>query len=390
MSVHELGFWICVFLIVYPYLLYPFLLALLARLRPARSKSPLPESSPPLGSVSVLVCAYNEEANIERRLLEFIDLFERTNLEGELLVVTDGSTDGTADIVRRYTSSRVRLLELPTRVGKAAALTHAAMQATGKYFVFADVRQTWSPDALHRLLENFTDPQIGAVSGDLVVTAKPGTLSGVSLYWRYEKWLRRNESAVWSQVSVTGAISACRQQLFEPIPPGTILDDVYWPLRVAMNGYRVVHDSRAIAYDRLPERTSDEFRRKVRTLAGNFQLAARLPQALLPWSNPIWLQVLSHKLSRLLVPWALLGLLLFSVLGQGLFFQAALAAQVVGYFLGVVGLVTKRGGKLISAAGSFLVLNTAAWVAFWVWITGRVTTSWSKVLYDRSKIVVPS
>ena len=122
---------------------------------------------------------------------------------------------------------------------------------------------------------------------------------------RYERWLRHNEGQIGSVVGVTGAISAVRRELFRPIPHGTILDDVYWPLQVAMIGYRVVRDPRARAYDSLPERAGDEFRRKVRTLAGNLQLLARLPGALLPWRNPIWLQFISHKVLRLLVPWAL-------------------------------------------------------------------------------------
>src|SRR5205085_1989176 len=153
-----------------------------------------------------------------------------------------------------------------------------------------------------------------AVSGDLVVIAGPGAVAGVELYWKLEKWLRRQESRVGAQVGVTGAICAVRRELFTPVPPGTILDDVYWPLGVVMRGYRVVHDSRALAYDRLPERVRDEFRRKVRTLAGNFQLAARLPAALLPWRNPIWGQFLSHKLARLVVPWALPVVLLTTFL----------------------------------------------------------------------------
>src|SRR5438132_2819396 len=118
-------------------------------------------------------------------------------------------------------------------------------------------------------------------------------------------------------VGATGAISALRRELFRPIPAGTIVDDVYWPLQVALQGFRVVLDPRALAYDRLPERTRDEFRRKVRTLSGNLQLVARLPETLLPWRNPVWFQFVSHKLLRLVVPWALLGLLATSALLPG-------------------------------------------------------------------------
>src|SRR5262249_30005722 len=153
--------------------------------------------------------------------------------------------------------------------------------------------------------------------------------------------------------------SAVRRELFRPIPPGTVLDDVYWPLQVALQGYRVIHDRRALAYDRLPERAADEFRRKVRTLSGNFQLFTRLPAALLPWRNPVWFQLISHKLLRLVVPWALLGVFLTSLLLPGQFYRTLFWYQVIFYVVAVGGLAntTEARPRLLSAAGSFVVLN---------------------------------
>ena len=142
--------------------------------------------------------------------------------------------------------------------GKAVALSEACALARHDFLVFADARQTWSTKALKLLLENFTDPTIGAVSGDLIVSSGRGALEGVGLYWKYEKWIRKQESRFHSMVGVTGAICAVRRELFQPIPQGTILDDVYWPLQVAMQGYRVIHDERACAFDRLPEKTGDD------------------------------------------------------------------------------------------------------------------------------------
>jgi hypothetical protein len=207
-------------------------------------------------------------------------------------------------------------------------------------------------------------------------------MEGVGLYWRFEKWLRSQESRRWSQVGVTGAISAVRRDLFRSIPAGTMLDDVHWPLEVAMQGYRVIHDSRALAYDRLPDKASDEFRRKVRTQAGVFQLATLLPSAMLPWRNPAWLPWLSRKLARLAVPWAMLGALVANTfLLDSPLYLSLFAVQLLGYGLGLVGLLTGKGGKLTNAAASLLVLNAAAWMAFWVWATGRAASSWKKVAY---------
>ncbi len=379
----ELAFWVAASCVVYPYLLYPLFLAILARLRPRplRLRRPAPRSA------SIVLAAHNEELAIDRRLTELTALLEATGFDGEILFVSDGSTDDTVAIARAHTKRFVRILELPERSGKAVALTRACAEAKYEIVVFADTRQTWAPDALELLLENFADPDVGAVSGDLIVVAGPGALGGVGLYWRHEKWLRRQESLAGSQVGVTGAISAVRRELFRPIPPGTLLDDVYWPLNVALQGKRVVHDARAMAYDRLPDKARDEFRRKVRTLAGNFQLATRLPAALLPWRSPVWIQFLSHKLLRLVVPWALLALLALSAVLPGWEYDVALVAQMLCYALGLAGMLPGVAARFkpASAAASFLVLNGAAWVAFWVWLTGREGQSWQKVNYDKAR-----
>lgn len=376
MCTAEMVFWGCALLVLYPYALYPLLIWLLARLfgRPVRRGSPRGRS------VSFVVCAHNEEGRVERRLMELLALLEETGIPGEVILVSDGSTDRTCQLARAFPG--VRLVELAQKVGKAGALSRGVAEAGNEIVVFADVRQAWAPDALELLLENFADPAVGAVSGDLVVTSGPGAMEGVGLYWRFEKWLRTQEGLLFAQVGVTGAISACRRELFRPVPEGTILDDVHWPLEVALGGHRVVHDGRAVAYDRLPEKAGDEFRRKVRTLAGNFQLLGLLPGALVPGYSPVWAQWLSHKLARLVVPWALIGMLASSaLLLETPLYAGLLAAQLLGYGLGVAGLVTVRGGKLASAAASLLVLNAAAWSAFWVWVTGRAGQSWSKVEY---------
>ena len=141
-------------------------------------------------------------------------------------------------------------------------------------------------------------------------------------------------------------------------------------------------DGRAKAFDRLPSRVKDEFRRKVRTLAGNFQLLGRQPSLLLPWRNPIWWQFVSHKVCRLMAPWALLGMLALSVAGPGLVFAMAFCAQAAFYTLGLVGM-TRLGArvKLAGAAGSFIVLNAAAWLAFWRCLFSHASLTWCKVSY---------
>jgi cellulose synthase/poly-beta-1,6-N-acetylglucosamine synthase-like glycosyltransferase len=373
-------FWSCFALAAYTYIFYPILLLLAnCLLRRKRAIGPVQTT------ISFLVPVHNEEQNLERRLDELSRLIEASGITGEIMVISDASTDRTVEIARQFARRGVRVVEMAQKQGKAAALNVGAAAASGALLIFADARQRWADDALARLVENFADPAVGAVSGDLVLESAPGVLAGVGLYWRFEKWLRMQESRLGSQVGVTGAICAVRRSLFSPIPPGTILDDVYWPMRVVLQGCRVVHDERAKAFDRLPENPRDEFRRKVRTLAGNFQLLTRLPAAALsPFANPVWWQWISHKLLRLAVPWALLGMLVSGFLIENQWYRIFSLVQTGAYALAVLGLIAPLGRhvKPLGAGASFLVLNAAAWLAFWVWITGRAGQSWHKAQYQ--------
>ena len=371
-------FWVCAAGITFAYVGYPVCL-LVAGMLAAREVRRGAFS----GSVSLLLAAHNEAGRIAGRRDELVGLLDGAGVGGEVIVVCNGCDDGTAEVARRDADARVKVIEIPENVGKAESLTRGAAAAAGDILVFADARQRWAPEALSRILENFADTRVGGVSGNLMIEAAPGSTAGVGLYWRYEKAVRRLESRIHSSAGATGAISAVRRALFRPIPAGTILDDVYWPMQVVLQGYRVVQDERAAAFDELPVNARDEFRRKVRTLSGNFQLMLRLPGALDPWRNPIWFQFVSHKLLRLAVPWMLVLMLISAaVLGPG-FYRAAFGVQVVGYLLAIIGM-NRRFAALFrpaSAAASFVLLNAAAWMGFWVWLTGRSGRSWHKVGY---------
>jgi biofilm PGA synthesis N-glycosyltransferase PgaC len=375
--------WISGAFVFYAYIGYPVLMWCLARCfgRPRKAEKLAEEDLPP---VSLLIVAHNEEAMIGKRIQSALAVdYPPDKLE--VLVVCDGCTDATVSIARAYTGRPVRVLDLQPRLGKAAALSRGCAEARHAFLVLADVRQSWEPGAVKLLLENFADPAVGAVSGNLVLEKPPGALAGVGLYWRYEKWLRAQESRLYSMVSVSGSVSALRRELFQPIPKGTILDDLYWPLLVAMQGFRVILEERARVYDHLPENSRDEFQRKVRTLSGNLQLLGLLPAALLPWRNPVWFQYLCHKMFRLIVPWALVAMFAASAVPQGFLYRAAFWGQALFYAAALVGMRWKAIAcrlRPVSIAASFVVLNAAAWLAFWVWLSGKTTRSWVKVTYQ--------
>ena len=386
MRAHSLAaqvFWVSAALVVYTYLLYPLLLAWWAR---RRSQSPQQRPADPAfqGTFSIVMCAHNEAARLAERLAELQRRVGASCRTGEIIVVSDGSTDDTAAIAHEA-GAGVRVLELSTNVGKARALTLGCAEARGDVLVMADVRQRWAAETLETLLDNFSRPEVGAVSGELMLESSPGTLSGVGLYWRYEKWIRHNEGIVNSTVGVSGSIAAVRRTLFKPIPQGIVLDDLYWPMQVVLGGSRVIHDAGAMAFDRLPPRPQDELRRKIRTLSGNFQLLAALPATLVPIRNPVWIQFISHKVLRLLVPWLLIALFITSAAMTGTLFRLAFWGQALLYSIAVTNLAGVPGfqSRLAATFSSFVLLNVAAWIGFWVWISGGTGRSWRKTEYQR-------
>jgi hypothetical protein len=195
----------------------------------------------------------------------------------------------------------------------------------------------------------------------------------MGLYWRIEKKIRELESASGSVVGATGAIYCARKALFEELPEGTILDDVLVPMQVVRKNSRVLFDSRARAWDSPDLGQSREFARKVRTLSGNYQLLQLAPW-LLKSENPIRFEFISHKLMRLFVPFALLALLIASLFVAQPFYRVALAGQLAFYGLSLVAMAGLKIGPLsrvADAARTFVVLNSAAVVAFINFVTGR-------------------
>lgn len=287
-------------LILYVLFGYPLLLALLAR----RHHRPILRHYHPR-TVSVLLPVRNGERWISAKLHSIATLNYPPELM-EILVVSDGSTDSTENLVRSFPDPRIRLFSVPPG-GKATALNTALAAAQGEILFFTDVRQQLEPDCLRHLVACFADPSVGVVSGELII--RDGLTSqekNVGLYWRYEKWIRKHLSQIDSILGATGCIYAMRRSLAKPLPPGTLLDDVYLPLAAFFAGYRVVFEPNARAYD-LPTSLPSEFHRKVRTQAGIYQLLRYYPQ-LLSWRNRMWIHFVSHKLGRLALPFLLLAL----------------------------------------------------------------------------------
>jgi poly-beta-1,6-N-acetyl-D-glucosamine synthase len=285
---------------LYTLLGYPLILALLARFR---SRPVRKEYRPK--TVTVLLPVRNGEHWLRAKLESLLALDYPSDLL-EILVISDGSTDGTDAIAAEFAASgRVQWLRLP-QGGKALALNAGLERACGEILFLTDVRQAVTRESLWNLIACFADPQVGVVSGELVI--RDGVTReerSVGLYWKYEKWLRKRESRLDSVMGATGCIYALRRELATCLPPGTLADDMFLPLAAFFRGFRVILEESAQAFD-YPTGLETEFRRKVRTLAGVCQILQFYPQLLSP-RNRMWLAFVSHKLARLLLPYALLA-----------------------------------------------------------------------------------
>jgi cellulose synthase/poly-beta-1,6-N-acetylglucosamine synthase-like glycosyltransferase len=340
-------------LVLYVIFAYPLLLRFVpARLPGKHTPSPLPRT------VSVIIAVRNGEAWLQRKLESIFNLsYPRECLQ--VIVVSDGSTDRTEEIAQQFAG--VQVISIPPS-GKAVALNRGMALARNEILFFTDVRQELDPGSLRALTAAFDDPEVGVATGELII--RKGSTTGennVGLYWTYEKWIRKRHSAVGSVLGATGAIYTIRRVLARPMPADTLLDDVYVPMAACLDGYRIVFVEEARAYD-TPTALDTEFRRKVRTQAGVYQLVGALPRVLSP-SNPMWVHFLSHKIGRVLLPFALVAMLI-----SGCFLPAPWALLVTALQVGFYAVALLDGflperfplKRVSSLARTFVVLMAAA------------------------------
>jgi biofilm PGA synthesis N-glycosyltransferase PgaC len=376
-------FYISLGVILYTYFAYPALLRVWGLLggKPVAKKDIHPR-------VSVLLSVHNEERHVEARILNLLEAdYPRERME--ILVGCDGCTDATVGIVARLAETNpLRVVVSPERAGKPSMLNRLAREAGGEIFVFADARQRFDPAAIRELVRCFGDERVGCASGELVIQDRgTGSGHGVGLYWRYEVALRRMESATGSMLGATGAIYAVRREYFRELPANVLLDDVFTPMNAIMARRRSVFEPAARAYDTASETVEKEFNRKVRTLAGNFQIFSLFKEAFNPFRSPVAWQLFSHKLLRLTLAYFLILFFVMSILlvERGLPYLVALIAQAVFYGLALAGYLLERsrarvtgGLRRLFIPYEFCVLNAAAVVALFRYLSGGIDVRWQK------------
>ncbi len=369
-------FYVLALLLVYTYVGYPLLIYILAKFK--KHKFVKNEFIP---SVSIVLVAYNEQNNIEKKIKECLDL-DYPSEKIDLIIVSDGSDDGTDALVMKYADKGVSLLNNGERRGKSACLNDGVAFSGADYIIFCDARQEIDRLAAKSLMQYFADEDVGAVSGEMFFKndGLDGYSDSVDFYWKYEKFIRKNESMYRSVVGVTGALYAIKKEYFKVLPQDVILDDVMVPMNIIAQNKKVLYSPEAMIYDYPSTDLASEERRKRRTLSGNYQLISLMPWLLSLKENEIWFEYISHKVLRLLSPFLL-----------AMFFFVSLSLIKFGglYVLGFIGIsylcVASLVGiyfkqysskSFIKIPLSFMTMNYFAFMGFCDFFSGKKLGQW--------------
>ncbi|MEW6606669.1 MAG: glycosyltransferase family 2 protein [bacterium] len=353
------------------YIFYPLiliLLSLVAKKGVARDENFLP-------AVSLLVAAYNEEKIIREKVENSLSIdYPKDKLE--IIITSDGSTDKTNEIVAEYKD--IILKELP-RAGKITAVNKTLPQATGEIIVLSDANTMYEKDAIKKLIRNFKDETVGGVTGKVLLTSEKATYGqGESLYGKYERYIQKKESQIFSVIGVDGAMYAIRKNLFKRIPPEIILDDLVNGMNIVKQGYRVIYDESAVGYEDTAASSKGEFIRRVRVSGGGFQMIVK-NQGVPSIKQPFLLfQFISHKLFRWLTPFFLIILFTTNLflININLFYKICFICQSLFYLLALIGGFFKL--KALGTPFYFCLIQLASLIGVYRLITGKLRVTWTK------------
>jgi cellulose synthase/poly-beta-1,6-N-acetylglucosamine synthase-like glycosyltransferase len=374
-------FWACFLLVIYTYALYPVLLFLVSSVARLWLEVQTAPETAPLPAVSMIIPAHNEERHLPAKLVNLAALqYPKDRLE--ILLVSDGSTDATNEILLRAAARNdIILLVLPTRGGKSAALNQAVSHARHDILVFSDAGTLFAPDAVSKLVRHFADPGVGVVCGALQFQASPESRQTEGLYWRYESLLRLMESRIGVTLTASGAIYALRRECFVPLPADTLVDDLVVPMTARRLGFRVLYDPEARGTDVAASTVAGEFARRVRIATGSFRALGGLLRS--PLDPVTAFAFVSHKLLRWTLPFLLIGMLVTSAaLLDSPLYRALFALQVLFYGWGLVGYVFRQrmqGIRFALVAYYLLAIHLAFLVGFVRYLSGRREIEWRQV-----------
>jgi cellulose synthase/poly-beta-1,6-N-acetylglucosamine synthase-like glycosyltransferase len=384
------AFWTCALLVAYTYVLYPCVLFVVYALSQARAdlryltgrreRRRIALSDGDLPAITLVIPAYNEEEHLEEKLANIRELdYPRDLLQ--VVLVSDGSTDRTNEILARIQDPLIEAVVRPDRNGKWAAVNEGVRRARHGILVMSDAATLFQPDALRQLVRHFRDPRVGVVCGALRFRGGEEFKQTEGVYWRYETMLRLMEARLGATLTASGAIYALRRECYRPLTADDVIDDFVVPMRARKLGFRVVFDPEAEAAEFAGDTVKDEFTRRVRLAVGSFRALHELSRV--PMGAMASLSFFSHKFLRWVLPFLLIGLLASNVflLDQPLY-QITMAAQLGVYLWATLGLVFRERARripLVMLCYYLVAINVAFLVGFVRFIGGRREAAWQRV-----------
>ena len=380
---------ICLAAVAYNYVGYPLLLFIMSVLFQAKAdfvylnrrvnRRCLP-SSKYVPRVALLISAYNEALVIEAKVQNCVEI-EYPSERLDFWFGLDAPTDSTAELLKRVPTSHMHVLTFPRRRGKLAVLCDLARRTQADILVLTDANTMLDRNCIRNMVRHFSDPQVGAVSGEEVRTVVEGTDPGAeSIYWRYESAIKILESRLNCSQGGNGAALAVRSSLFRPRSQ-SIVEDFQIPLEIRFKGFRVVYDPEAIATEEIPTTFTAQFVRRVRIGAGNYQTLLRNPRYLNPMNGLLTFTFISHRVLRWLGPLFLLTAFFCSIaMAVHSKFGAVLALQCVFYSTALIGYASKKRGRSagwFAAPLNFCCMNLALLMGLYTYLTGRQGATWS-------------
>ena len=383
-------FWVCAVLVAYTYALYPCVLFVAYAIAQARTdlryltgreerrrRGLHPDALP---RVTLIVPAYNEEAHIRDKIANVLALDYPTD-RLQVILISDGSTDGTNDELRGVDAPHIEVLIRPQRTGKAGALNFAVAKARHEILVFSDASTLFAPDAIRQMVRHFVDPKVGVVCGALRFKGAGDFKQTEGVYWRYETMLRLMEARMGATLTASGAIYAIRSHCYHPLAAEDVIDDFVIPMRARKQGFAVVFDPEAEAVEFAAASVKDEFTRRVRLAVGSFRALGEFSRV--PMNPFATVSFFSHKFLRWVLPFLLIGLFTSTLflLDEPLY-QVALYAQLGVYGLATLGLVFGERARRVPLAllcYYLMAINVAFLVGFVRFLGGRRDTAWQRV-----------
>lgn len=386
-------FWISLFIIFYAFIGYGLLLFVLVKIKRAIVGKPILPEAINLPTCTLIVAAYNEEAFIEQKIKNTLELIYPDN-RLKFIFVTDGSTDATAEIVSKY--PQIKHLHSDARMGKMAAVHRAKDSVDTDIIVFTDANTFLNAEAMVNICRHYADPKVGAVAGEKRVTTTEAAdaTAGEGFYWKYESKLKAWDSELYSVVGAAGELFSVRAELYQPVPLNAIIDDFMISMLIAQKGYKIVYEPEAYASETASEDVKEELKRKIRIAAGGLQSIIWLKSLLLPFKLPVLsFQYISHRVLRwTVVPFLMILVLVLNIWivwkgESGFIYQLILLGQIGFYGMSALGwimMARQMKVKIFFIPYYFSMMNYAVIRGIFRYLSGNQSAIWEKAKRKQS------